>query len=332
MTGLDMSFLVAVVVGVSAVAITAIFIRCLYVRTRSLILTISPERRTILILGFSVAPVIVGTAVAILTWVSTFDAVIDFIAHHCHAANSVSFCLPHVQLPLPPHLEMPMILVLAGLVFAAVVAMLGRAAAWERVKVSLCAISRTCRDLSVRIIDDERPLAVCAGIMRPTVFVSKGLISRLNAAELKIVLAHEHAHARRRDGLQQLLALYLSIGHLSSIRRLILNDLVLASEQACDEDAARRTSGRIDVAQAIVKVERLLQDTPRGNHLSGVVALMGSSVPARIEFLLDEPGPRVRAIALHLAVSAIFFVLFLLIGAEPLHHFIESTLPSLMAK
>jgi len=43
------------------------------------------------------------------------------------------------------------------------------------------------------------PVAFCAGILRPTVFVSEGAMAALSSSELLAVLLHEADHARRRE-------------------------------------------------------------------------------------------------------------------------------------
>ena len=48
-------------------------------------------------------------------------------------------------------------------------------------------------------------VAFCAGLWRPRLYVSLGAVGRLAADELAAVLAHEDAHARRRDPLRGLL-------------------------------------------------------------------------------------------------------------------------------
>ena len=53
-----------------------------------------------------------------------------------------------------------------------------------------------------QVIDDDRPLAFCAGLLHPRVYVSRGALGMLGEAELSAVLAHERHHARRRDPLR----------------------------------------------------------------------------------------------------------------------------------
>jgi Zn-dependent protease with chaperone function len=46
--------------------------------------------------------------------------------------------------------------------------------------------------------------AFCAGLLRPRVFVTSGMVAALAAEELDAVLVHEAEHARRRDPLRRL--------------------------------------------------------------------------------------------------------------------------------
>ena len=78
------------------------------------------------------------------------------------------------------------------------------------------ATRRLCRALPVEetrpgsppvvVVQDERPLAFCCGLLRPRVFVSTGARQLLDEGELHAVLVHERHHARRRDPLRLLVA------------------------------------------------------------------------------------------------------------------------------
>jgi Zn-dependent protease with chaperone function len=57
----------------------------------------------------------------------------------------------------------------------------------------------------VVVVEDRDPLAFCAGLLHPRVFVSTGALDLLSADELAAVLDHELHHARRHDPLRALL-------------------------------------------------------------------------------------------------------------------------------
>jgi hypothetical protein len=54
------------------------------------------------------------------------------------------------------------------------------------------------------LLSSTSPVAFCTGFLWPTVFVSDGLLSRLEPAELDAVLVHERHHAERRDPLRRI--------------------------------------------------------------------------------------------------------------------------------
>ncbi len=65
---------------------------------------------------------------------------------------------------------------------------------WLRAHASRC-------DRGFSVIEDPRPRAFCAGLVRPRVYVSSGALVLLDDVALRAVVAHERAHARRRDPL-----------------------------------------------------------------------------------------------------------------------------------
>lgn len=97
-------------------------------------------------------------------------------------------------------------------------------------------------------------LAVTAGLARPYLVVSTGLVDALGGAELRAVRAHEQAHLRRRDPLRVLLARVL-VAHLWFLP--MARDLRWRArngyELAADRDAAGRY-GRSALAGALLRV------------------------------------------------------------------------------
>lgn len=53
----------------------------------------------------------------------------------------------------------------------------------------------------VACVAGESPVAFCAGIVRPTVFISQGAVAGLSESELLAVLHHEADHSRRHEPL-----------------------------------------------------------------------------------------------------------------------------------
>ncbi len=69
---------------------------------------------------------------------------------------------------------------------------------------SLMAAARRSDAGEVVCLDDPAAAAFCAGLLRPRVFVTAGMVASLAADELEAVLVHEAEHARRRDPMRRL--------------------------------------------------------------------------------------------------------------------------------
>ena len=154
-------------------------------------------------------------------------------------------------------------------------------------------------------------------------WLSTSLVAVLTEEQLEVVEAHERCHLRRRDPLLRLLAAWLSIPILPSVRQSLLQRLHLASEQACDEAAGDVVGDRVLVAETLLTVARLVGPIPTGSELPLAASFGGSFVRARIESLL-EPVELPSRLRLHRWLLAI-----LLIGMSlvvPLHHTVEHVL------
>ncbi|MHB8659578.1 MAG: M56 family metallopeptidase [Solirubrobacteraceae bacterium] len=132
---------------------------------------------------------------------------------------------------------------------------LGLAVMWRGVRSALGAFRSTrrfrrslrpCGELAAppaQVIDDPVPLAFCAGLLRPRVYLSTGALARLDRAELRAVLAHEAHHVKQRDPLRLLIARTLSdaLFFLPVMRQMLWRHTVLAEIDA--DCAAVRVSG-----------------------------------------------------------------------------------------
>lgn len=217
-----------------------------------------------------------------------------------------------------------------GLVFLVSYAMLrGALAALSvvravRVATALAKTGEQCRDLGITIIETTQPVCLAAGLLRPRVLVSRGLLDSLSAEERSVILAHERAHVRRRDAFVASLVRALAVVHLPRVRSWLVRELEIAAEQACDEEAAAVVTDRLAVAAAILSVERAAQPTAASQLDPVAVAFGARAVERRVEALLAEPTPpqSLRALAVSLGVGAVGVLVF----ADELHHLTESVL------
>ncbi len=131
-----------------------------------------------------------------------------------------------------------------------------------------------------RVFEDARPLAFCAGLLRPRVYVSSGAVALLDEPALNAVLEHERHHARRRDPLR--LASGRVLAHalffLPGYRALVDRQQRLA-ELSADERAMTAAPGnRSALARAMVT----FSDASYAGDEAGID-------PARVDHLLGEP-------------------------------------------
>ncbi len=108
-----------------------------------------------------------------------------------------------------------------------------------------------------KILDSHDLYACCVGLLKPRIMVSRGLISQLQTGELRVVLAHERAHAMRFDNLRALLLRWLTLFWLPATKRQICRENHADAEQACDQVAARQFGGPARVAAVIRKLSGL---------------------------------------------------------------------------
>jgi Zn-dependent protease with chaperone function len=180
------------------------------------------------------------------------------------------------------------------------------------------------RDLGVTIIETSQPLCLTAGLLRPRVLLSRGLLGTLSDEERAIVLAHERAHVRRRDALVATLVRVLATVHVSSVARWLVREIDIAAEQACDEEAGRAVDDRLAVASAILAVERATHHSAMAQLAPVAVAFGQRAAERRVEALLADPVPPRSLLALTLLAGAV--ALALLSQSGELHHLIESLL------
>lgn len=147
----------------------------------------------------------------------------------------------------------------------------------------------TAHALGVRrllVTDLPEQLAFCAGLARPTVVVSAALVRSLDAAALTAVLAHEAAHARRRDPLRQTLA--HAVGQalwFAPAAREAAEHQRLRRELAADEFAGEQC-GRRALAEALL----MLYATP-SQVSRPAIAGATSALAARIEAITPGSAP-----------------------------------------
>jgi len=166
----------------------------------------------------------------------------------------------------------------------------------------------------VRVVEEPDALAFTVGALRPVVVVSRGLVDQLSDDELRVVLAHERAHRERRDTLWALLDRIAGSLLPAEMRGVLLAEIELAREQACDARAARK-AGRVQVAATLLRVARMGLTSPRAGLSVGA-----SSLELRVHTLLADEA---RASAVAKIWPWLSAVVVVGLGAGPFHKMME---------
>ncbi len=166
---------------------------------------------------------------------------------------------------------------------------------------------------SARVAADPQPWALVAGLFKPHLVVSSGLVGLLDREELEAVLCHELLHIRRGDLWWTALGGVLRdlTWFLPSTRRLY-RFLLTEQEMACD-DGVLGESRRLALASALARVWQA--GFGSGQAPRGALALFSpeqsTHFEARVRRLLDHPGsiensPSRRALLAPVVVVGLF--------------------------
>jgi hypothetical protein len=163
--------------------------------------------------------------------------------------------------------------------------------------------ARLCHQLAGRgdvVFTDDTDIVTLAGL-RGRILVGRQLFERLEPADRRVALAHEHSHLRRRHHL------YVQAVELAAAANPLLagvpDTVRWGIERWADEDAAaaEAVAGRHLAARALARValqrQRLHAAAPAGEPCAasaGALAVAALQVSSRVQALL-APAPRLRA-------------------------------------
>ncbi len=190
-----------------------------------------PESRNALQMQFAILPPVLAGLVTLCLFQPAFA--FTFVPAHCHGSNC------------NPHLPMVGITSLGGVVLTGV----GMLALILGVGLLISSIRRSSRQQrlierlsriegSYHIVESDQLQAWCFGLWRPKAYLSSAVVDTLPEDQLRVVLAHEHCHALRRDNLRRLIVATATLLWPRSSRRKLLGDFMLSAEQVCDLNAA----------------------------------------------------------------------------------------------
>lgn len=189
------------------------------------------------------------------------------------------------------------------------------------------------------IVDGTAPLLALAGIVRPRLAISRGVLSALSTEELTAALEHERAHRSAHDNLKRLCILLvpgvLPLG--DSGRTLERGWMKFAEWAADDRTAAGGEHHSCALAGALVRVAHLAAEAPQLS-LASTLLSDTDEIAARVKRLLRPAAPDVRMTGrATLAVSAALLIAAALVAVvlqpaarysvhqvlEQLEHFVD---------
>jgi len=264
------------------------------------------DARSTLLQLYGLLPLAVATLMAALLFTPALGGWL--VSPHCHDGLG---CAAH---PPVTHGTLPTLaLLMMALVIGALAALRHhQLATASRTRLAkLAVLGQPLPDAGYARIECDVPFAVTAGLWHPQIYLSTGLERQLDAKSLAAVVAHERAHARRRDTLRLALLMSVAPAALAGQGAPLTTDLQSAAEQCCDAEAARVVGDHLTVADALLHVQRAAR--PGGTAGSG-------DLPERITALVEVPLPRPLLHPLLLFTSIAAVGLMALFGVNAAHH------------
>lgn len=271
----------------------------------------APLQRVHFARGVLLAPAALGLAYAALSFVvPRWLAAVPAVQTACHAHDDALWhaCFWHPT-EGGSSSELWVALGLVGLLLGALLV------AWvwrllrdlELLRTLLRLATPEPRRAEVHVVDVDEPLALACGLTNSRILLSRFLMNRLQPRQIEIIVEHEAAHVRHHDLLWRLIARGASFLHWPALRRRLLRQHDLATEQRCDIAASRAVGSELDVAETILAVERLMR--PRAPSSEPALAFGDRFIPERIDALLhpqpaSSPTVRIAVALLLLATSA----------------------------
>jgi Zn-dependent protease with chaperone function len=159
--------------------------------------------------------------------------------------------------------------------------------------------------LPVLVLDGEAPLLALAGLLRPRIVISRGVLRALTPEQLDAALGHECEHWSSRDNLKRLLLLLAPDAlPFTRIHAMLDRSWARFSEWAADDRAVEGNCRRsLSLASALVRVARTASLVDNDEDLSLRVDRLLHASPRR-ENSLDRLRPLLAGAALATIAAA----------------------------
>ncbi len=143
-------------------------------------------------------------------------------------------------------------------------------------------------------ISAAAPPLTAAGILRPSIWLSRAAEFVLTGRELQSALRHEVVHVRRRDNLRKLILRLVAFPGMTEMESAWRE----ATEMAADDAAVSNAAEALNLAAAVIKLSRLAPLEAPAELTTALVHSPAESLNARVERLIawTEPQPSPAAV------------------------------------
>lgn len=313
-------------VGLAGLVLGAACAGAWFTLNREKLSEIEPDARLRQLLTLLALPLLLGVGlVALVLTPSVLDA-LGLVTDHCHVhpghpAHHFHLCALHGASIEESFIGWVILLAVGGGLLVRVLSTVYDYLKAARELSCLKCSKETDQGACFSKVPTERPFAFVSGIFDPEIFVSRGLWKELGSEQRDILLSHETAHITNNHGLTILLAQILAVCHVPFVGQSLRSHVQLACEQIADRTAANRAGSRLDVAELLVKIGRLIKsDRPQTAQLR-----FGSDqLSRRVVGLVEKPWDKEKRSWLEPALLGAAVVA--LLNYSGVHHFVESTL------
>jgi Zn-dependent protease with chaperone function len=185
-------------------------------------------------------------------------------------------------------------------------------------------LARLGRDLGLlerlRLLADPRPVAFSAGLASPKIWLTTGLLTRLDQDALAAVIRHEAHHVRHRDPLKVLLVRSMADAlFFLPVARELVHAYEVHKELEADAEAAISAADQRGLARALFHL--LTLDTVDVNQAAIGPLLSGGqrgATAARLDRLTGSPVPSLMPQRRSVVITILAVLTILTIGLAPL--------------
>jgi beta-lactamase regulating signal transducer with metallopeptidase domain len=131
-------------------------------------------------------------------------------------------------------------------------------------------------------VSGAAPPLTAAGILRPSVWLSRAAATVLTERELQSALRHEFVHVHRRDNLRKLILRLVAFPGMAELESAWRE----ATEMAADDAAVSSAAEALDLAAAVIKLSRLAPLEAPAELTTALVHSPAESLNARVERLI----------------------------------------------